>query len=112
MASPSARIVWGFVGLTALGAALSWGSWWLLTAWLVPDLGVLAGGFRKVDEHGSLKRRAAIGYNAMHTLIGPAATVGLAAATGSLWVAAVAALWVSHIGVDRALEYRLRPLHG
>lgn len=112
MVERSARIAWGCLGLASLAAALVWGSWWLLTAWLVPDLGVLAGGFRMVDERGRLNRRAAVGYNIMHALVGPAATVALALATGSMWVGAVAALWVSHIGVDRALGYRLKPLHG
>jgi hypothetical protein len=73
---------------------------------------VLAGGVRMVDEQGRLNRRATIGYNATHALVGPAAAAVLAVATGSVWIAAVAALWVSHIGVDRALGYRLRPLHG
>ncbi|MFC5381811.1 DUF4260 family protein [Aquipuribacter nitratireducens] len=113
-----ARLAWAAVGLAAGGASVALGSPWLLLAWLVPDLGVLAGGWRVVDAAGRLTRRAALGYNAAHSLVGPALLAAVAAlvaaptggAGAASWLAAVAALWLCHIGVDRALGYRLRPV--
>lgn len=104
------RLLWGVAGVGALSVAVSVGSWWLLTAWLVPDLGVLAGGWRIVDDQGRLSRAATVGYNATHALIGPAVVAALAWGWSSPWLAAVAVLWFSHVAIDRALGYRLRSL--
>lgn len=104
------RGAWAVVGLTAGWACVALGSPWLLLGWLVPDLGVLAGGLHVVDDRGRLTRRAAIGYNTTHTLAGPVVLAVVAAGTSSSGVWAVAALWLCHIGVDRALGYTLKPV--
>jgi hypothetical protein len=105
-----ARVAWAVLGVAAGVACVVVGSPWLLLAWLVPDLGVLAGGWRVVDGHGRLTRSAAIGYNLTHALPGPGVLALLAALTATATTWAVVALWLCHIGVDRALGYSLKPV--
>jgi hypothetical protein len=99
------------IGTTATIAAVALGSPWLLAAWIAPDLAILAGGFKAVDGQGRMSPAAVRGYNATHALVGPAA-LGLAGALGSHAVLAVAALWLSHIAIDRSLGYGLRAVDG
>ena len=111
---PSLRLsrpVWLVVGTAATVAAVVLGPPWLLAAWIAPDLAVLAGGVKAVDRQGRMSPAAVRGYNASHALVGPAA-LGLAGALGSPALLAVAALWLSHIGIDRALGYGLRAADG
>jgi len=91
-----------------VGAAiyLALGEGWLLflVAAALPDLsmaGYLAG-----------PRMGALIYNAAHTTIMPFALAIIAIATGPFWLAAVAAAWLVHIGVDRALGYGLKSSSG
>lgn len=76
-----------------VGYALLGGSWGLFAAlFLVPDvslLGYLVG-----------PRAGAWAYNAGHSLIGPALLAPFAPA--------LAAIWVTHVGFDRALGYGLK----
>lgn len=104
------RLAWAIVGVAGAILCVGAGSPWLLVAWLVPDLGVLAGGARLVDDRGQLTRVAALGYNATHALYGPTVLATLAVATSRTWLVAVAGLWWCHIGVDRALGYTLKPV--
>ncbi len=105
------RPVWFVIGATATVAAVAIGSPWLLLAWIAPDLAILAVGVKSVDAHGRMSPRAVRGYNATHALVGPAA-VGLAGALGSRALLAVAALWLSHIAIDRSLGYGPRAADG
>ncbi len=93
-------------GVVLLGAALwvypatghGWGLF--LALLLVPDLSMLG--------YVAGPRVGAASYNAGHHLIGPA-LVGLVGwATGSALALAVAAIWVAHVGMDRALGYGLK----
>jgi len=106
-----ARPLWLIVGISATAAVLALGSPWLLAAWIAPDLAVLAGGIRPIDAHGRMNPAAVRAYNATHVLVGPAVltVVGLA-----IWptMLVVAALWLSHIGIDRALGYGPRAADG
>ena len=104
------RLGWGTLGVAAGVATVLLGAPWLLLAWLAPDLGVLAGGVRIVDEQGRLRRRAAIGYNTTHSLLGPLVLAAIALVATAPGVGALVALWVCHIGVDRALGYTLKPV--
>ncbi len=88
------------VGATGLYAWL--GASWSLYAvlFLAPDmsmLGYLVG-----------PRAGAALYNAAHTTLVPLALMGLAAALGSIGLAAVAAVWAAHVGFDRLLGYGLK----
>lgn len=105
------RAAWLAVGVSALALAVALASPWILLAWLLPDLAVLAGGPRIADADGRMRPAAIRGYNATHVLAGPAAVavVGALAAPALL---AVAALWLSHLGIDRAIGYWPRDADG
>jgi hypothetical protein len=105
------RPAWLIVGAAATVAAVMLGSLWLLAAWVAPDLAILAGGVKAVDGQGRMSPAAVRGYNASHALAGPAA-LGLLSVLGVPGVLAVAALWLSHIGIDRSLGYGLRAPDG
>lgn len=84
-----------------VGFALSDQPWWLFAALiLVPDLsmaGYLAG-----------NRAGATIYNAVHATIAPMALAIVAVAHVNLQAFAVAAIWLAHIGIDRALGFGLK----
>lgn len=77
------------------------GSWVLFAAlFLVPDLSMLA--------YLAGPRWGAFGYNAVHTYLAPSLLAG-AMALGILPVAwEVPVIWLSHIGLDRALAFGLK----
>jgi len=105
------RPVWLIVGAAATVGVVMLGSPWLLAAWIAPDLAILAGGVNAVDARGRLSPAAVRGYNASHSLAGPVA-LGLLGLLGIPAVLALAALWLSHIGIDRSLGYGLRAADG
>lgn len=77
------------------------GSWWLFFLLiLVPDLSMV--GYLAGPVIG------AVAYNAMHTTIGPLGLLVLALWGGSDLAVQVAAIWLAHIGIDRALGYGLK----
>jgi len=72
----------------------------LIPAWLAVDLsmvGYLAG-----------PRLGSITYNAAHNLVLPLALLGLGWWTGMGWLVLAGAVFITHIGVDRALGYGLK----
>lgn len=77
------------------------GNWWLFAGLiLAPDLamlGLLAG--PKVGGRV---------YNLAHTTTLPALLGGIAWASGEMWLLPFALIWLSHIGLDRAVGYGLR----
>ncbi len=105
------RTLWLGLGIAGAVVAALVVSPWLLAAWIVPDVSVLAGGFRIVDEEGRMRPAAIRGYNAAHALVGPAVLALASIALGHIAIAA-AALWLSHIALDRALGYWPREAHG
>lgn len=93
------------LALFALGAGLYFASgapWWLFVLlFLAPDiafLGYLAG-----------PRIGAAAYNALHSLIGPAAlgALGFYLATVPILLP-LALIWLAHVGFDRALGFGLK----
>jgi hypothetical protein len=77
------------------------GSWILFAVlFLAPDLSFLA--YRVSPRVG------AIGYNAVHSTLGP--FVLLAASAGLAWALGerLALIWLAHVGFDRALGYGLK----
>jgi hypothetical protein len=106
----------GRLSLAVAGIALGWlavalTTPWILLLWLAPDVSLVrAFG----DEKGVLKPSAVRRYNATHSLVGPGAVLvtGLLAWAWTPAVIAVAALWASHVLVDRGLGYGLRTADG
>lgn len=104
------------LSLAVVGVALGWlavalTTPWILALWLAPDISLVrAFG----DEKGVLKPSAVRRYNATHSLIGPTAVLaaGLIAWAWTPVVLAVAAVWASHVLVDRACGYGLRTPEG
>ncbi len=92
-------------GLTLVFAGLLYrwnGGGWLTFALLLlfPDLGAL----------GYLvgARAGALGYNALHNYPLPLALLAAGMLTGGPPIAALAAIWLAHIGLDRLLGYGLK----
>jgi hypothetical protein len=90
------------IGLAAVAAYEVSGAGWLSFALLIlaPDLAMAGYAFGP--------RIGAIAYNAAHTYLGP---VGLGVA-GWFWgwppAVPLAAIWIAHIGLDRAVGYGLK----
>ncbi len=84
------------VGFGATG--FSW--WWFAGLLLVPDVSMV--GYLANPSVG-----AAV-YNVGHTLVGPAALAVWWWVGGPLAVGMLAAVWLAHIGMDRAFGYGLK----
>lgn len=90
-----------FAVATAGYFALSGHPWWLyFVLFLVPDLALIV---FAVD-----RRTGAIVYDALHTTVGPLVLLALMFATSATLWGALAAIWLAHIGIDRAIGYGLR----
>jgi hypothetical protein len=100
----------GAAALAAAVAAAFLASPWILVAWLIPDVALLAGLSPDFGAQGRLAPRAVPAYNALHALPGPIALI----AAGVLLPALVAPglIWLSHVLADRALGYGLRTPDG
>lgn len=91
--------------LGIVGFAMTGQSWWLFAALgLAPDLSFAA--------YLAGPRVGAIGYNLVHTTALPALLAAAALAMSSPVALAVAAVWLAHIGIDRALGYGLKTGEG
>ena len=96
------RLEWIAVLAAAIvGYAFAGGSWVLfLVLILAPDLamlGYLAG-----------PRIGAMVYNALHILIWPAILLAAGLYSGEALTMQLAAIWIAHIAIDRALGYGLK----
>jgi hypothetical protein len=92
------------VAITALGIGL-WlvnggTAWLLIPAWLLVDLSMI--GYLGGPRLGSIT------YNAAHNLVLPIVLLGLGWSTGIGWMVLAAAVFITHIGLDRALGYGLK----
>ncbi|HXW19816.1 MAG TPA: DUF4260 domain-containing protein [Roseiarcus sp.] len=77
------------------------GSWLLfLVLFLAPDLSFLA--------YLSSPRLGAAAYNVVHTTLGPLALFALGYLFDAALVEGLAAIWLAHVGIDRALGYGLK----
>jgi hypothetical protein len=74
--------------------------WWLFPLLFAFDLSMLG--------YVAGPRTGARVYNLGHSLIGPAITATQTALTGSPFWLGVTCLWLTHIGLDRALGYGLK----
>jgi hypothetical protein len=89
------------VSAIALYWQLTAGPWWLfLLLLLSPDLSMLA--------YMINKRWGAIGYNLVHTYIGPLLLIGISLFTQWTPGAMVGFIWLAHIGMDRTVGYGLK----
>ena len=100
------RLEWAFLFAAFIaGYALSGGSWPLfLLLILAPDLsmlGYLAGA-----------RFGAFAYNLFHTLIVPLCLLAIGFLSQQELATQVAAIWLAHIAIDRALGYGLKLSNG
>ena len=84
------------VGFHALGG--HWG--WFAALLLLPDLSLL--GWLHSPRWGARL------YNAAHVMVGPAALGALALALNDVELGRLAATWLAHIGLDRAMGYGLK----
>ena len=93
-------------GLAVLSAAIGayavlGGNWWIFAALLLaPDLSML----------GQLAGASAGArpYNLAHTYSTPVALGAIALLLGLYWALPYLAIWIAHIGADRALGYGLK----
>lgn len=79
----------------------SWGNWWWFAALiLLPDISMF----------GYLvnKSLGAFCYNIAHSLVFPLLLITLAFVSGTYEAALVGYVWITHIGVDRALGFGLK----
>ena len=74
--------------------------WWLLAVFLVWDLSMVG--------YIASPRIGAIGYNAGHSYLGPAALLTVGWMSDGRWPEFVALTWAFHIAVDRMLGYGLK----
>jgi hypothetical protein len=75
--------------------------WWLLLALaLAPDVSFL--GFAVNGRVGTTA------YNAAHTYVGPVLLGALGVVAETELLVQIALIWITHIGVDRALGYGLK----
>ncbi|MGQ0847593.1 MAG: DUF4260 domain-containing protein [Actinomycetota bacterium] len=97
----------GLVGLTAgvgLFAVSGWSWWWFALLLLVPDVSMI--GYWAQPVAGATV------YNLGHSLVGPALLLGWRWFGGPVTALALGAIWLAHIGMDRALGYGLKYPNG
>lgn len=105
----SPRLLLGAEGVVLLAAAAAGyyvrdGSFLLFVVLLLaPDLSMVG--------YLANERVGAATYNAAHTLLGPAALLGLGLAGATAWAPLavdLALIWIAHVGVDRAVGLGLK----
>ena len=90
-----------YAALAVIGYAQSGYSWWAFAALLLaPDLGML--GYFINAQIGAAT------YNLVHTLILPIALLLGALLFANTLLLALGAVWLTHIGIDRALGFGLK----
>lgn len=80
--------------------ASGWSWWWFTGLLLAVDISML--GYLIGPKVGATT------YNALHSLIGPSALLGWWALDGPFLSLALGAIWLAHIGLDRATGYGLK----
>jgi hypothetical protein len=80
--------------------ASGWSWWWFVALLFLVDYSLA--GYLIGPKFG-----AAL-YNSMHSLIGPSALLGWWALDGPFASLAIGAVWLAHIGMDRAFGYGLK----
>jgi hypothetical protein len=105
-ATGGVKVLLRLEGLTLFAAMVvlyeAWGgSWWVFAVlFLAPDLSFIA--------YLADSRTGAIIYNAAHSHLAPVALMTAGFALGEPLILSLAMIWLSHIGLDRALGYGLK----
>jgi hypothetical protein len=96
-------LAWFVAGVFAFEAT-GWVWWYFAILLIAPDLSML----------GYLigPRLGALGYNLGHTLVGPAAMIAAWFGGAPSGFLATGAIWLAHIGADRAFGYGLKSEEG
>jgi len=92
----------GFAVVVFALGDLSW--WWFALLLLIPDLFML--GYLANDTTG-----AAV-YNFGHTMVWPMGLLAWGLAADQRWPIGIGAIWMAHIGMDRALGCGLKLADG
>jgi hypothetical protein len=100
------RLEWLFlVAAAVLGYALAGGSWGLFALLiLAPDLSMLF--------YAAGPRVGAFAYNMLHVTVWPLCLLFFGLYTGDALAIQISAIWIAHIGADRALGYGLKHASG
>lgn len=89
------------LGIALYAYSTSGSPWWLFAVLLLaPDISMV--GYIRGPVLGSIT------YNIGHSLVGPVALVAWNWAGGPDLAFAVGAIWLAHVGMDRALGYGLK----
>jgi hypothetical protein len=80
--------------------ASGWSWWWFVALLFLVDFSLA--GYLVGPKFG-----AAL-YNSLHSLIGPSALLAWWALDGPFYSLAIGAVWLAHIGMDRAFGYGLK----
>lgn len=104
MTNPTTMQRWegaaGLVAGAALFASSDWSWWWFALLLLVPDVSMA--GYLITPTSG-----AAL-YNLGHSLVGSIGLLVWRLLGGPIAALALGAIWLAHIGLDRALGYGLK----
>ena len=90
------------IGLGGIVLYLALGGSWLLLAPVLLAFDLSMVGYLAGPRIGSIT------YNAGHNLVIALLALGIGWWAGLVWLQLLAALWVSHVGFDRALGYGLK----
>jgi hypothetical protein len=90
------------IGAAGLVAYLALGGSWLLLVPLLLVFDVSALGYLAGPRIGSVT------YNAAHNFVVALLALLIGWLAGFAWLQMLAALWIAHVGVDRALGYGLK----
>lgn len=74
--------------------------WWFLILLLVPDVFMVG--------YAVSAKLGAILYNVGHSVFPGLALIALGFTLNSHWAVAIGAIWLGHVGMDRALGYGLK----
>ncbi|MEP4038294.1 DUF4260 domain-containing protein [Pseudophaeobacter sp.] len=103
---PLLRLEGLVIGLAAIAAYATLEQGWTLFAILIlaPDLAIAGYAFDR--------RVGAVAYNTTHSYLGPAAIGAISWYAGWSEATAPIAIWIAHIGLDRAIGYGLKHSSG
>jgi len=90
------------IGLAGVLAYLALGGSWLLLVPLLLSFDLSMAGYLAGPRIGSIT------YNAAHNLVIALLAVGIGWWADLAWLQLLGALWVAHVGMDRALGYGLK----
>jgi hypothetical protein len=90
------------IGIAGVGAYVWLGGSWLLLLPLLLAIDLSMVGYLAGPRVG------AVTYNAAHNFVGALLALGIGWAAAMPWLELFGALWIGHVGIDRALGYGLK----